>query len=79
MVKYSGNITGCNVMFSYEVVWFMNDVAFVPVLSIFCTWYSMMILHGFNIICDMFCVPIKDAFLKDVKNTWERMLFLVKM
>ena len=48
--------------------WFV----FIPILSIFFTWYSMMMLHDFNIICDMFCDPIKDAFLKDVKNTWGR-------
>ena len=38
-----------------------------------------MILHGCNIIYDMLRDPIKDAFLKDVKNTWGRVLFLVKM
>ena len=39
----------------------------------------MMILHGFNITYDMFYDPVKDAFLKDFKNTWWRVLFLVKM
>ena len=35
MVKYSGNIAGCDVIFSCEVFKFMNDVAFIPILSIF--------------------------------------------
>ena len=38
-----------------------------------------MILHDFNIICGMVCDPIKDAFLKDVKNTRGRVLLLAKM
>ena len=66
-------------MFSYEVVWFMNDVGFYSSFEYISRRYSMMILLGFNIICDMLCGPIKDAFLKDAKNTWGRVLFLVKM
>ena len=36
ILKYSGNITGCDVIFSYKVVLFMNDVAFI---------YFQVILH----------------------------------
>ena len=38
-----------------------------------------MILHDFNIICGMAWDPIKDAFLKEVKNTRGRVLLLAKM
>ena len=55
-------------MFSNEVVWFMNDVGFYYSFEYISRRYSMMILLGFNIICDMLCGPIKDAFLKDAKK-----------
>ena len=56
----------------------MDDVAFIPIAYIF---YMILHedLHDFNIICDMFSDVIKDDFLKDVKNTWGRVLLLVKM
>ena len=79
MVKYSGHITGCDVLFSYESC----------LIYEWCCFYSnfeyifYMILHDnftwFYMICGAFCDSIKDVFLKNVKNTRGTVLFLVKL
>ena len=71
IVKYSGNRTGYDAMFSRDV-W-----SAILLLCQFWVYFLYNSQWWFYIIYDEFCDSINDAFLKNIKRTWG-VLFLVK-
>ena len=72
IVKYSGNRTGYDAMFS-RVAW-----SAILLLCQFWVYFLFNSQWWFYINYDVFCDSINDAFLKNIKRTWG-VLFLVKM